>query len=115
MMEHNFDFDRGSGKNPFGVPEGYFDDFCKRMETMTTPKRISLLQRVKPYRYAAAVIAVAVITGAFLLNNYNDSQKLQTQHSRTVATSEYNDVINKILIEDTNDDMIVDYIIAEVD
>ncbi len=114
MMEHNFDFERGSRENPFGVPEGYFEDFCKRIETMTTPKKISLLQRIEPYRYAAAVVVVAVAIGAFLYN-YNNSGKLEAQQSQTIAASEYNDVINKILIEETNDDMIVDYILAEVD
>ena len=52
-MEHNFNFDRCSTENPFSVPEGYFEDFCRRMEVLTTPKKISLLQRIRPYWYAA--------------------------------------------------------------
>ena len=46
-MEHNFNFDWCSTENPFSVPEGYFEDFCRRMEVLTTPKKISLLQRMQ--------------------------------------------------------------------
>ena len=94
-MEHNFNFDRCSTENPFSVPEGYFEDFCRRMEVLTTPKKISLLLSI----------------GVFFFQ----SRKIEEQNKQKMAEIEYNNAINKILVDETNEDMIVDYILAGTD
>ena len=110
-MEHNFNFDRCSTENPFSVPEGYFEDFCRRMEVLTTPKKISLLQRIRPYWYAAAMVVLILSIGVFFFQ----SRKIEEQNKQKMAEIEYNNAMNKILVDETNEDMIVDYILAGTD
>ena len=80
-MEHNFNFDRCSTENPFSVPEGYFEDFCRRMEVLTTPKKISLLQRIRPYWYAAAMVVLILSIGVFFFQ----SRKIEEQNKQKMG------------------------------
>jgi len=54
-------------RNPFQVPEGYFegftDDFMRRLPEKTAPeaKVISLYDRLKPWLYVAATLAGIIV------------------------------------------------------
>ncbi|MDR0431216.1 MAG: hypothetical protein LBH58_12165 [Tannerellaceae bacterium] len=55
--------ERLKGGDPFKVPEGYFEDFASQMmrklpdKTYEQPKRVTMMDRVRPWVYMAAVFA----------------------------------------------------------
>lgn len=111
-MNHNFDFEEQSPVNPFKVPEGYFEDFAARMETLTTPKKLSFTQKYRTYIYAAAVALLLVTVGTFLFVSVNNKPQQQIAESKV---SEYDEALKDILIEETTQDMVIDYILAEAE
>jgi len=67
-------------KNPFRVPQGYFENLTERMTSISTSARIekrSLVVRLRPYLLAAAGVAILAMvslsvihfTGTFKRNN----------------------------------------------
>lgn len=68
-MQFNFNSQQ-QPRDPFVVPEGYFDTFASRLMAQlpeaeapasVAPVRMTLLQRLKPWLSAAAVIAVVAV------------------------------------------------------
>ena len=113
-MTHNFDFDTPSQVNPFSVPDGYFEDFSLRMEALTATKKISFYQRYRSYIYTVAAVVLLVISvGSFVL--LSDKKDANFPHVESQALVEYNDMLHDILLEETNEDMVIDYILAEAE
>ena len=73
MKKENINLDELMNRQPFRIPEGYFesftDDFMSRLpkKSVSEAKKISLYDRVKPWLYMAAMFAGAII----LFNIYN--------------------------------------------
>lgn len=68
MKEEGFIKEKVGTKNPFRVPDGYFDDFASQMiwklpqrEAHIIPMRSSRKWMLRPIFYAAACICVAVL------------------------------------------------------
>ena len=63
MKTEQNNLDRLKGKNPFTVPEGYMEGLTERIMSQLPEKpeerakRISLMDRVRPWLYMAAVFA----------------------------------------------------------
>ena len=112
-MKHNFDFEQCSDENPFLIPEGYFEEFNKKIgKIIAHPRHPSLTERLRQYRYVAAAAAAVLIlvAGTLFVESYLHSPQNEQQRARVAA---YNDSINQILIDETNESLIEDYIIAE--
>ena len=63
MNEEMYIKSRMGDKNPFRVPEGYFDSLTAEvMKNLPEQPRRSLLVRMRPWMYAAACMLVAVLT-----------------------------------------------------
>jgi len=79
-------------KQPFRVPEGYFesftDDFLSRLPEKSIPdaKIISLYDRVKPWLYMAAMFAGAII----LFNIYSGKDKTSQDTNGVAVTTHSN-------------------------
>ena len=78
-------------KNPFRVPEGYFDNFASELmkqlpEQQPAAKRIAL----RPWMYAAACLFGVILTTAvfFSAPNSTDSQQSVAVVSTTAAPSD---------------------------
>lgn len=112
-MTHNFDFEKQSPVNPFNVPDGYFEDFAARMETLTKPKKVSFAQRYRTYIYAAAVALLLITVGTFFF--VSENREMQQQIAADSKVSEYDEALKDILIEETTQDMVIDYILAEAE
>ena len=74
-MNEEQDIIRKCGKrNPFQVPEGYFEDFTQRLmdqlpeqeEVQPDEEQITLWQRVKPVLYMAAMFVGMILCTIFL-------------------------------------------------
>ncbi|MDR1115750.1 MAG: hypothetical protein LBL33_06345 [Tannerella sp.] len=66
-METNNKLNELKDRNPFRVPEGYFENFTENMMCrlpdfpVKQPKVISIYDRVKPWLYMAAVFAGLIV------------------------------------------------------
>ena len=94
---------RVGDKNPFRVPEGYFDSFAAEMmqklpEQAEQPRQ-GLLVRMRPWMYAAACMVVAIFTATLYF--VNDKSTVQ-QVPAAVATT------NDTYVEDVADYVMVD-------
>ena len=94
MKKENINFDELMSRQPFRVPEGYFegftDDFMSRLPEKCVPeaKKISLYDRVKPWLYMAAMFAGVIIlfniysginsTSPDLKNGAHDTRSITT-------------------------------------
>ena len=93
--------DRIGTRNPFRVPEGYFDNLASQiMEQLPeqpadrhvpTARHTTLLRRLRPMLAAAALLLVAVLSVTAYLNyqpNTTDEQQMAAVQE-TVATDSY--------------------------
>ena len=79
------------GRNPFKVPDGYFEGFTERMmnqlpeKQVERPTVISLYDRVKPWLYMAAAFAGLVFLFRFIDTSAINSSGKQSQESAAVV------------------------------
>ena len=77
MRTENNKLDSLKGRQPFRVPEGYFEslteDIMSRLPEHSTmkPKKVSMYERVKPLLYMAAMFVGAIV----LMNIFNKSDQ----------------------------------------
>lgn len=103
-------------KNPYNVPEGYFEDLRGRMyrtENLIEPR--SLFNRLVPYMSMAAAFIIVALSGAILLRNADEDYMTYEDyivHSDMMVSSIYEDE-GQIAeaTEDVNEDDIINYLI----
>lgn len=93
MNEEQYLRERMSGKNPFRVPEGYFDDFASRVMT-SLPERdgkpVAKHVTLRPWMYAAATLIVALFSVAVYFTRVSSGEEPQ-QASATIISESYMD------------------------
>lgn len=89
MKEEDNLLKKYGNRNPFTVPENYFEDFKSNLmkqlpekEPLPSAKEISLWERVKPWVYMAAMFCGLMFGARILIGNPN------TENSRSALTSE---------------------------
>lgn len=108
------------GKNPFLVPEGYFDNLPDRvMSHIREDGQHSLLKRRHKSRFFIRLTAAAVLTGFFSLAGlmiYEQSHPLSNQQEGSPLTSlqeiEYTDELLDYAMLDNND---IEYYLTEAE
>lgn len=109
-----------NGKNPFLVPEGYFDNLPDRvMSHIREDGQHSLLKRRHKSRFFIRLTAAAVLTGFFSLAGlmiYEQSHPLSNQQEGSPLTSlqeiEYTDELLDYAMLDNND---IEYYLTEAE
>ena len=74
-------------KNPFTVPEGYFEQLTAQVMEKLPEKQVAktaVIKRLRPWLYAAACICVGVFVASIAFNNNNEEVRKQMQ----MATAE---------------------------
>jgi hypothetical protein len=80
MNEQLNSFESIGKENPFKVPPGYFENLTGRImdqlpkEEESEPKVISLWSRIKPWAYAAAVVACLALATNLLIGTLHSSK-----------------------------------------
>ena len=73
MNEELYIKSRMGDKNPFRVPEGYFDNFAadimQKLPEKVKPVKKGLIVRLRPLMYAAACLMVAIFTAAVFFSH----------------------------------------------
>lgn len=78
MNEEEYLRSRMGTKNPFTVPEGYFEQLTAQvMDRLPEkkPAKVAVMKRLRPWLYAAACVCVGVFTAGVLFNSQNDNSK----------------------------------------
>lgn len=105
MNEEQYIKSRTSGKNPFLVPEGYFDGLAARvMQQLPEQPKRGMAVRLRPWMYAAAC-AVAVLFTATLYFFTPDAaqQQMATVATPATMTDSYIDDVADYIMTDNID------------
>ena len=105
-------------KDPFRVPENYFEDFTKQMmaripeEEVQTTKvvNVSFWNRVKPYIGVAAVLAIVAVASHAIKKQVPDKDSLQYQSvvaQNNQQQSDFDAVYNYMMLDDQS---VADYV-----
>lgn len=100
-------------KNPFSVPENYFEDFSKKIAEQTAEKQVSFFEKTKPILYFAAMFAGFILIFQLLMpftsnkttsmgieNNLADNQTKQIEY-------------REFLLENIDEESMIEYLLAE--
>ena len=83
MNEEEYLKSKVGNRNPFTVPEGYFEQLAQQVmdripavtqELKPAPKK-TVFRQLRPWLYAAACVCVGVFTAGVLFNSQNDNSK----------------------------------------
>ena len=102
INEEDFLNSKMGKRNPFTVPEGYFEQLTQQVmdkipQAVTTemkpvwkPAKIAVMKRLRPWLYAAACICVGVFIAAIAFNNRSEVATPQPA-SQQIAVNEPTD------------------------
>ena len=101
MNEELYIKNRLGDRNPFRVPEGYFDSLTAEvMQKLPDRQPVSRFARLRPWLYAAVFLFVAVLTATvyFVTPDSNVQQMAET----TTQDTYYEDAVDYVMA-DNND------------
>lgn len=114
MKENTEIKDFGTRNTGMKVPEGYFDDFSRRMEVLIDREEthaapaVSLWAKVKPWMYMAATFVAFVVMFRILINpTVNEERNAQ------MAALEEQAVYEDVLYASVSDYDIYEYLFAD--
>ena len=122
MNEEDYLNSKMGKRNPFTVPEGYFEQLTSQvMQKMPEAKaeKPALIKRLRPWLYAAACVCVGVFIAAVAFNNNNEEVRKQmriaTAEQKSVESyysdSYYEDEANYAMVDNQD---IYAYLLAEM-
>ena len=82
MNEEEYLRSRMGTKNPFTVPEGYFEQLTAQvMDRLPEkkPAKVAIMKRLRPWLYAAACVCVGVFVAAVAFNQQTEDLQGQQQ------------------------------------
>ena len=82
MNEEEYHRSRMGTKNPFTVPEGYFEQLTAQvMDRLPEkkPAKVAVMKRLRPWLYAAACVCVGVFVAAVAFNQQTEDLQGQQQ------------------------------------
>ena len=100
INEEDYLNSRMGTKNPFTVPEGYFEQLTKQVmdkipQTVITemkpakkPARVAVMKRLRPWLYAAACICVGVFIAAIAFNNRSEMTTPQAASQQLASNNQ---------------------------
>lgn len=129
MNEEKYFKEQMGSKNPFTVPEGYFEQLSDRIicrlpadeeqSAATHDKQPAFMRRLRPWLAAASVAAVAVISATLFFGKSSDDMSQRQEDEAMIAYNDgYND--NDTYAEEEADYAMVDnqdiyaFLLAEI-
>ena len=103
MNEEQYIKSRMSGKNPFKVPEGYFDSLAtKVMQQLPEQPKRGLVVILRPWLYAAACVAAILLTATVYFFTPDHAQQMATNNTIVATTDSYVDEVVDYVMADNN-------------
>lgn len=95
-------------KNPFNVPDNYFEDFTQNLmdrlpekEPMPPMQEITLWQRVKPWIYMAAMFCgIMLSVRVFVGEPQKDEFPITQAEAESLPDEEWENIIRRTLLDD---------------
>ena len=104
MNEEQYIKSKISGKSPFRVPDGYFDNLTANvMQQLPEQPRQSLVVRLRPWLYAAACFLAVMFTAAVYLYSPDTGNQQVASNSNVGVTESYIDEAADFMMADNND------------
>ncbi len=96
MNEEGYIREKMGTRNPFTVPDGYFDQLSEQIigslpeEAPERSPKPAIVRFMRPLLYAAACVALVIAVSVVLRNNFNatESEQLVGQQQETVNYSD---------------------------
>ncbi|WP_294142254.1 hypothetical protein [uncultured Sanguibacteroides sp.] len=113
--------DKYKKKNPFAVPEGYFDalesQIMDRVEQEKHPEKMNFVRIVKPYLGMAVIFLFAIFVVQWVLPHFVDENKMLLKEGDNIVKTDENSLREIELDEDFNptQEEIIEYLAQEVD
>ncbi|WP_059026469.1 hypothetical protein [Gabonibacter massiliensis] len=113
--------DKYKKKNPFAVPEGYFDTLesriMDRVEEEKHPVKTSYIQMVKPYLGLTATFLFAIFVVQWIFPRFVDENKRLLREGNSIVKTDESGLHETELDEDFNptQEEIIEYLAQEVD
>ncbi len=102
MNEELYIKNRLGDRNPFRVPEGYFDSLTAEvMEKLPEEPRKGILVRLRPWMYAAACLVAVLFTATLYLMSPEVPGQMAT--AETTTTDTYVEDVADYVMADNND------------
>ena len=82
MNEEEYLSTRMGKRNPFTVPEGYFEQLTAQVMDQLPekkPAKVAVMKRIRPWLYAAACVCVGVFIAAIAFNRQTEDLQGQQQ------------------------------------
>lgn len=122
MNEEDYLNSKMGKRNPFTVPEGYFEQLTSQVMQKLPEEKVekpALIKRLRPWLYAAACVCVGVFIAAVAFNNNNEEVRKQmriaTAEQKSVESyysdSYYEDEANYAMVDNQD---IYAYLLAEM-
>lgn len=113
--------DKYEKKNPFSVPEGYFDQLAdrvmERVKQEEKPQRAKFIQIIKPYIGLAAIFLIAFLVMPAVLSKVVHPEQLLKKENNSVASKEEwieEEIFFDSQFNPTNEE-IIEYLASEID
>ena len=107
MKEEDTLLRKYAARNPFTVPEGYFESFSEELmkqlpeRDVTYVKKISLWLRVGPWMYAAAMLCGVVFGAKVLMDTSEQGMPLfTTAETEQISDEHLETIISKTMMDD---------------
>jgi hypothetical protein len=121
MKKEDNILDKIGNEKPFSVPENYFEKFSLNIDTkITEPKviHVNFYQKVKPFIYVAAMLAVVFFAGGLYLKTTSTTNKSIAALKENTTTVNKNQTDDTILLSSADENSLdentlMDYIASE--
>lgn len=77
-------------RNPFSVPDNYFENFALAMDGHIASKQVSAKRIIMPWMYLAAMFVGVFILGNIFFNIYQSNQRDSAELYEMYVTSQLN-------------------------
>lgn len=100
MNEEQYIKSKMDGRNPFQVPEGYFDSLAtKVMQQLPEQPKRGFTAKLRPWMYAAACAVVVLFTATVYFFTPDDQQMVTTAGITNATDSYVDDVADYVMAD----------------
>ena len=109
MKEENNLLRKVGSKNPFRVPDGYFEEFAQDLmsklpekEYLPITEEPTLWQRVKPWLYMTAMFCGLMLSAKIFVGNtpQNDFPSITQAEAESLTDQDWEHIVSHALIDD---------------
>ena len=109
MKEENNLLRKVGTKNPFRVPDGYFEEFAQDLmsklpekEYLSITEEPTLWQRVKPWLYMTAMFCGLMLSAKIFVGNpqHNDFPSITQAEAESLTDQDWEHIVSHALIDD---------------